>query len=250
MVISKIFYALLFAGVVGFATPVKLRTSNEDFDPREYLKSYGYLNDENDSDSDSDTYPVMYRTHGDPYTDAIKKFQKLRGLEETGVIDDVTKQYMQRERCGVADIVQDFSTNTNTMHASLSTRRNKSFLTYRISSFASYTQLSRTIQESIIDDAFHEWSKYIPLTFEKVCEVCPANIVVDFIDDKGGYHVDTVFDAIELQRGNYVKVNVKNDRFSTKSEYAHASLAGRASPRFIHINKKFNFTDRYIRNEK
>ena len=193
-----------------------------EIDPYEYLQSYGYATEEN---TDHGILSLSADKKKEAKENMIKAYQRFRGLKVTGVLDAETNVSMTRLRCDIGDTA--LSKQRSSINSPAQYLWDKKLRTYRIGSFASYEQMSRLKQESIIDDAFHEWSKHVPLIFEKACEVCSADIVVDFVDDESGKHYDT----------NQIA------RFKPTS-LAHASYPMDSYPAYVHLNKKILFTDR------
>ena len=61
---------------------------------KEWLKSYGYVED---SGKDG---PAASKD----LSEALKKMQHYAGINETGMLDDETKEMMKKKRCGNSDV--------------------------------------------------------------------------------------------------------------------------------------------------
>ena len=64
-----------------------------------YLDKYGYFGNIGDSQNQ---FVGALKTNDD-FTEALRCFQGVSGIEETGVLDAKTLQQMQQPRCGMPD---------------------------------------------------------------------------------------------------------------------------------------------------
>ena len=64
-----------------------------------YLMKYGYMDEVSSSPRSASLL------HPDVMRNSIAEFQRFAGLAETGDLDDVTLEWMQKPRCGVKDLV-------------------------------------------------------------------------------------------------------------------------------------------------
>ncbi|CAH0548866.1 unnamed protein product [Brassicogethes aeneus] len=123
-----------------------------------FLQKYGYLDG---TPTRSNKFSRLKRETN--YSEALKRFQRLYGLNPTGIADKETLLAMDLPRCGV----KDPNTSKQTRH-----KRNavlnkplwkKRDLTYTISQYSHH--LNRSLVEHEIERAFKEWSKYTDFTF-------------------------------------------------------------------------------------
>lgn len=198
-------------------------TIEHDIDSQSYLQTYGYITEEKNDEVLALSAPSTKHTD----EDALQSFQRFMGLNVTGVLDAATRKAMTTSRCDVTDSVLNLRSAQLAANFPEANLWNKTLRTYRIGSFAAYQHITRPRQESIIDDAFHEWEKYVPLTFEKVCETCSADIIIEFIDDDQGNHRDYGQPA----------------RF-TPMALGHAAYPWVTYPTYVHFNKKIHFTEK------
>ena len=225
MITFSTLYLILLTTITLLAKPIVQNIPDNEIDPQSYSRVYKSLGREDSAKILS--LSVSSATNNDEFVSGIKNFQQTINPAMTGVSVESTKQQMLRPRCGVKDHSRISRQRRMTKNYLNSGLWNKTLRTYRVGSFASYNQISRPRQESILDDAFYEWSKHAPLTFEKVCQTCPSDIVIEFIDDDLDNHFD----------------NDQKAAFGA-DDLAHAMYPWSSYPAFIHFNKKINFTDR------
>ncbi|GMS98168.1 hypothetical protein PENTCL1PPCAC_20343, partial [Pristionchus entomophagus] len=123
---------------------------------RDYLQSFGYTpGHDNDGDGDGNAEDAL--------NSAIKlvfrKFQDFAGLEQTGLLDEITRLKMASPRCGLPDV--EFITDEGG-----SQKWSKTELTYSIDNW--YSSKTRDDILDVIVDAFGIWSEMSPLTFKEV----------------------------------------------------------------------------------
>lgn len=153
---------------------------------QEYLKQFGWL--EGDQQPFEHDEVFMRRTSTDHILDvplaakqgefddvtaqALKQFQAFAGLEPTGVMDEATRNVMNRPRCGLPDAsgIGEFVTGVG--------KWDKTDLTY---SFQNYTtNLSNDAIHWAIDHAFSLWSAVTPLRFRRVSDGNSGDIRIRF----------------------------------------------------------------------
>ncbi|GMS98199.1 hypothetical protein PENTCL1PPCAC_20374, partial [Pristionchus entomophagus] len=88
-----------------------------------------------------------------------RKFQDFAGLEQTGLLDEITRLKMASPRCGLPDV--EFITDEGG-----SQKWSKTELTYSIDNW--YSSMTRDDIRDVIVDAFGIWSEMTPLTFKEV----------------------------------------------------------------------------------
>ncbi|CAF4607644.1 unnamed protein product, partial [Didymodactylos carnosus] len=99
----------------------------------------------------------------------------------TGVADKETQGIMNLPQCSAVD-----KPNVNILQGSSNRKWSRLSLTYRLESHAHFQQISYANQISIVQDAFNEWSKHTPLSFEMVCNTCLSDIVLQFVEGDHG----------------------------------------------------------------
>lgn len=117
----------------------------------------------------------------------LKEFQKRFHLQLTGVLDEATKEQMNRPRCGNRDPPL---TSSNKTLASLILKWSRSTLTWSMRNYSPIIGAAET--QKILQRAFDAWSQHIPLSITQVCQMCPANFVIEFsqYDHGDGYPFD------------------------------------------------------------
>lgn len=122
-------------------------------------------------------------------TSMLQEFQKRFHLKPTGLLDDPTKEQMNRPRCGNKDPPLTPPSNKKKL-ASMILKWTRSTLTWSLRNYSPRISLSET--QTIVQKAFHAWFQYIPFTIKQVCPMCPANIIIDFNqwDHGDGYPFD------------------------------------------------------------
>ena len=117
-----------------------------------YLERYGYLD-------------ATSSRQGSSITAAIRTFQWMSHLPQTGVIDDATSAMMEMKRCGNRDIISPVTMKRRRRKRYLlgGSRWYKNVLSYRIMNYSPDFPWSTQVSE--IRRAFDLWAKYIPLRF-------------------------------------------------------------------------------------
>lgn len=140
-----------------------LNLASSDVEPIEYLQKFGYLTGNSTSIID-----------GKSLRDAVITFQEFYKIPVSGEIDDETKKYMQKPRCGNVDNFESFSAyngekwNTNKLFWYLHHQNNE--------------------YKTIAEKAFALWGKYTDLTFTRL--LYSPNISITFGAKKHRY-IDT-----------------------------------------------------------
>ncbi|CAH0548868.1 unnamed protein product [Brassicogethes aeneus] len=123
-----------------------------------FLQKYGYLDG---TPTRSNKFSRLKRENN--YSEALKRFQRLYGLNPTGIADKETLLAMDLPRCGVKDpntSKQTIQKRNAVLNKPLWKKRD---LTYTISQYSHH--LNRSLVEHEIERAFAEWSKYTDFTF-------------------------------------------------------------------------------------
>ncbi len=157
---------LLSVLLVGAVTVVRSNVDTID-KAKAYLKQYGYMKNDDDSDM----------------TDAMKHFQYMANITMTGMLDEDTMMMMDMPRCGVADVLGQAG-NMRKRRYTLGVngrvfRWPRTDLTYRIDSrtpdITDPNDVDRTMEA-----ALQVWSDVTPLTFRRVFGTTPADIIITF----------------------------------------------------------------------
>lgn len=113
---------------------------------------------------------------------AVRSFQKMYGLKQTGVISPETFRVMKQDRCGCPDFSdhdEQFDRMIQYIKSSQTQSRwKKTGLTYFV---ANYTPraLTKTAQEHIITRKNAEWSAACALNFTKASTANRADVLID-----------------------------------------------------------------------
>lgn len=132
-------------------------------DAMKYLSKFGYLK-ETRARSRNAGKTFSNLKMGEDFVSAVKEFQKMAGLQQTGTIDDATIATMNMPRCGVKDKFGSGGPQSRTKRYLLqgSKWRNKD-LTYKISQYL--PNLSKSQVDKVIYRAFQVWGEHSGLTF-------------------------------------------------------------------------------------
>lgn len=155
---------------ITFAVPVKNETKHKVETIEEalnYLTKYGY-----NTCKKTSTMACSVSM-----SSILKTFQKLYGLEETGVLDERTKQLMNKPRCGNADIGRMLNLGKHLKWRSKA-------LTWSLR--GNPVELSFANTELIIQWAFEHWTDHIPIKITQTCSTCKADILIDFVSQNHG----------------------------------------------------------------
>ncbi|CAJ0926353.1 unnamed protein product, partial [Mesorhabditis belari] len=142
---------------LGITTKSRLKREWNGNDSIKYLHQFGYLPPAN----------LMTAGYGAPEMDtaqeklreAIRRFQRIADIPETGVIDEATKEKMAKPRCGVPDVAA-------LSYGKASIKWHKRELTWSIDDYS--PDLSKEIIRKATKEAFNFWSQVAPLDFREV----------------------------------------------------------------------------------
>ncbi|CAF0907918.1 unnamed protein product, partial [Didymodactylos carnosus] len=157
--------------LIGLIFPSASNPVDSEDDVLDYLQRFGYS-------SCNASSPVQCSEN---FTSMLTEFQRYFGLNMTGVADKETQAIMNLPRCSAVD-----KPNVNILQGSSNRKWSRLSLTYRLESHAHFQQISYANQISIVQDAFNEWSKHTPLSFEMVCNTCSSDIVLQFVEGDHG----------------------------------------------------------------
>lgn len=150
------------------------RVRTGEFNSMDYLAGYGYLKRAN-----LETGALRSQAELD---NAVREFQRMAGLKETGELDQKTIDKMKSPRCGMADMN---SSSAGPQRFTLGPSKwDKNDITYRINNYTPDIRDWYDTRDSI-SQAFQIWSDVSPLTFRETTGT--ADIEISFAP---GYHND------------------------------------------------------------
>ncbi|XP_019620911.1 PREDICTED: matrix metalloproteinase-24-like [Branchiostoma belcheri] len=180
---------VVLKGARGFPTAASagaLRGVAISADEQDWLTQYGYIvNDGTQADGPTGGGAALQSS--EKIRQAIRLMQRFAGINETGVIDEATKEKMRQPRCGLPDISgQD--RRLRKKRYNIQGNWDKTDLTYKFVSYGDPTVLSLSESEIryAVERAFAVWSEVAPLTFTEVW-YGDADINIDF---RRFYHGD------------------------------------------------------------
>jgi matrix metalloproteinase-14 (membrane-inserted) len=156
-------------------------------DPNKFLEKFGYL----------EKIPDGQQHDPESRTQAIRRFQKMYNLLETGQLNNATLIAMAAPRCGMPD---HHNTTASRLQISASSgtppllaerlatayKWHKTTLTYFFHNFFNSQKFSQQAQRNAVERALRFWSDVSPLTFREVTSG-PADINIQFV---AGEHTD------------------------------------------------------------
>jgi matrix metalloproteinase-14 (membrane-inserted) len=167
--------------------------------PTKFLEQFGYL-------------PVMKEgvQHDQASrSGAIRRFQKMYHIQETGQLDPPTMKMMIAPRCGMPDMVpeaymEESMANNNSPHALKQELKANNFyvpgykwpkldLTWHITNYSATTSLSKATQHSALEKALQFWADASALTFTETSGKGDVNIM--FVKQKHGDGAQNAFDG-------------------------------------------------------
>ncbi|ESN95249.1 hypothetical protein HELRODRAFT_193602 [Helobdella robusta] len=139
--------------------------------PTEFLQRFGYLPEPEPG--------VAYDS--ETKTNAIKEFQNMYHLEETGKLNAETIHAMTIPRCGIPDIISDEGSDDEKRE--IAKRYNtpgykwtKNQLKWKMQNFWYADRMSESTQRQAITDAFALWSQVVPLDFQETTGKADLNL--------------------------------------------------------------------------
>lgn len=148
----------------------------------DYMVRYGYLH-QPDPRLEKDLT-------NDDVTLAVKNLQHMRGLAETGSLQDPdTAALVDVKRCAVPDFGPSDTARRKRRYAVHGTVWNKKLLTYRIVNYPSATKLKVKEVDDTIRKSLDSWSAVSQIKFERITDNnTEADIMISFVT---GYHGDS-----------------------------------------------------------
>ncbi|CAC5410458.1 MMP17 [Mytilus coruscus] len=146
----------------------------------DYFSRFGYL-----EGPSSETGNLMNPAE---FPKAIRNFQQFAGIPETGVLDQRTKEWLQKPRCGNKDTVID-SEERMRRYVLAPSKWDKKDLTYRITNYT--PDLPQSTVRRAITEAFKVWEGVTDLRFTEVGGG-DADIIIQFarLYHQDGYPFD------------------------------------------------------------
>ena len=131
---------------------------------------------------------VTERQYTDYVGQAVIEFQSFAGLEQTGVLDNVTMELMMTPRCGVRDIVGHGATvKRRKRYALQGSKWTQIQLTYSVVRYPSFSRLTKREVDSTVEQAFSLWEKASGLEFVNAGEnSLEADIEISFASYEHG----------------------------------------------------------------
>ncbi|XP_062589843.1 matrix metalloproteinase-24-like [Saccostrea cucullata] len=158
---------------------IQYRSKRQGFSPDAFFEKFGYLEEKtgtNQQHSPADREK------------AIRNFQQMVGLPQTGILDRKTIKKMQAPRCGNKDVLREKDVKRNKKSSNIQLRPEefktlglkwpKNEVTWKIVGYTRTNPLSSSIQRRAFINAFNKWSAVSPLTFREVRG--DADILIDF----------------------------------------------------------------------
>lgn len=136
----------------------------------DYLVEFGYMKPQD---------PKTGALRSEEYVkNAIRAFQKMAGIPQTGKIDAATEEMMKMPRCGNSDNIQLGNGARKKRYALQGSKWKYRNLTYRISDYP--TELTRDQVDSEIKKALQVWGDVTPLTFTHT-RYGPVDLDIKFV---------------------------------------------------------------------
>uniref|UniRef100_A0A8C3JSA8 Matrix metallopeptidase 15 n=1 Tax=Calidris pygmaea TaxID=425635 RepID=A0A8C3JSA8_9CHAR len=132
----------------------------EEINAEAWLRLYGYL---------PQPSPQMSTMHSaQTFSSALAEMQKFYGITVTGILDEETKAWMKRPRCGVPDQfgARMKSNMRRKRYALMGRRWSQSHLTFSIQNYTE--KLGRYHSYEAVRRAFRVWEEATPLAFREV----------------------------------------------------------------------------------
>lgn len=146
---------------------------------------------------------------------AVRKFQKYAGLNQTGQLDNETLDIMRLPRCGHPDNLSRARTKRFVLQGS---KWSKSKILFKIAKYPKFSSMSPEDIDREINRAFNLWSEVSDLKFEQIKEPTLKNTHNDVVKIRvepdadidvrfeTGYHGDAEpFDGSGLILGKHFK---------------------------------------------
>ncbi|XP_072925833.1 matrix metalloproteinase-15-like isoform X1 [Hemitrygon akajei] len=145
--------------ILGFCAMLS-RAEQDNFNAESWLQLYGYL--------PQGGLRMSTMRSAQTLSNAIAKMQRFYGIEVTGELDENTKMWMKKPRCGVPDnFGTEIKTNLRRKRYALTGQKwNSKHITFSINNYTPKLGKHKSLQA--IRQAFAVWQKATPLTFEEI----------------------------------------------------------------------------------
>ncbi|XP_064015831.1 matrix metalloproteinase-15 [Pogoniulus pusillus] len=134
--------------------------ASEEINAEAWLRLYGYL--------PQPSRQMSTMRSAQTFSAALAEMQKFYGIPVTGVLDEETKAWMRRPRCGVPDqFGARMKSNMRRKRYALTGRRwSQNHLTFSIQNYTE--KLGRSRSSEAVREAFRVWEQATPLAFREV----------------------------------------------------------------------------------
>lgn len=171
----------IFRSELGADRPLREGDKNDSIkDVRSFLGELGYLRTSEEIGLDS------FAMFDSSLSEAVKKYQRFHGLEETGIIDEATRKDMEMPRCGVADLedgTEHHDPGVSSFVASQG-KWNSNHLTFKF--INGTNDLAGTSERNIVRQAFEVWAQVTPLSFSEVTGSADATFLISWVTGDHG----------------------------------------------------------------
>ncbi|XP_066492986.1 matrix metalloproteinase-15 [Tiliqua scincoides] len=136
------------------------RAPEGEVDPEAWLQFYGYLPQSSRQMSTLRSAQIL--------SSALSEMQSFYGIAVTGILDEETKAWMKRPRCGVPDkFGTQLKANMRRKRYALTGRKwSQTHLTFSIQNYTE--KLGRYHSDNAIRRAFRVWGQATPLVFQEI----------------------------------------------------------------------------------
>jgi peptidoglycan hydrolase-like protein with peptidoglycan-binding domain len=154
-----------------------------------FLFQFGYFENADLRSRYPDWVPVVRESPTEPdvfgpaTTQAVRAYQRLNGLAETGRVDTLTIEAMKSRFCGVPDSDPAAEDSRRKFDPFFGSPWTKSALTFEVATL-SLSGVTQAQAEAAFANAFATWASVIPLTFTKVASGADIKITARNIDGR------------------------------------------------------------------
>ncbi|MEU5522808.1 matrixin family metalloprotease [Streptomyces sp. NPDC047860] len=136
--------------------------------------------------------PPDHRVYDEQLKTAVSLFQKMHGLDTSGIVDNATLHLMNKPRCGCPDVVAADGDGTAASFVAQGSRWTGFTVSYSLSNTT--PELSVDDVDRAVRDAFDSWSAVSPLTF--VESAANGDMRIGFFSGNHGDGADNSFDGV------------------------------------------------------
>lgn len=145
------------------------------YDATGYLLQYGYIQQPDRTGALRGEEALV---------NAIKQFQRMAGIGQTGELDSETVKWMNYPRCGVVDFVGTADIARKKRYALQGSKWRGTNIKYKITKYTPDLTESKT--DSEIERSFKVWEDNTPLRFSKTSQSSKADIDIKFVNGEHG----------------------------------------------------------------